>query len=111
MNTISRRLEAVEQRVEASNRAAEIPEPFDTLTEKDQALLRPYLAARRNGTASDTEWPIETHRAMNRYLGACVEYDRLRQEAGVPMRPIAETLRAGFERRRQGMLAQREETE
>jgi hypothetical protein len=88
-----RRLEQIEGAVGASRQASEIPEPFDTLSTEDRAILKPYFEARKKHEAATREWPAEVHRAMHRYLKACVEHSRLMREAGVPMMGIAETMR------------------
>lgn len=53
----------------------------------------PYLAARQRGEASGREWPKEAHRAMHRYLVACLEHSQRLTEAGVPRRSWGDVLR------------------
>jgi hypothetical protein len=87
-----RRLERLEEELGWGQRASEILDAFDTLSEEDRGVLLPYLEARKNGEAEAADWPNETHRAMNRYLRACVAQSKAMREACVPMPSIIETL-------------------
>jgi hypothetical protein len=91
---ISRRLKTAEENVSVNRGAADIPRALDLISAEDRELLKPYLDARKQGTGATTDWPKEVHRAMHRYLRACVEHDKLLAQTGLPVASlVAETLR------------------
>ena len=96
MNTnITKRLESLERAIAANLQAANLPDPFETLSEENRGGLRPYHEALKRGDAVGVEWPPEVHRARYRHLKACAQQ---------PSGQIGETLRRGRPMGQQGEL-------